>query len=442
VSKGTRFICQECGYSQVGWAGRCPNCNTWGSLVERQASTETKEKTGLVKKPKPLNQVSADLSERLSTGISEFDRVLGGGFVQGQVILVAGEPGIGKSTLLLQTASNLAQKGFSVGYVCGEESPPQIKLRAQRLGIEGDKLYMIDDSNVGNIIKAAKFLKERRKKETLILVIDSVQTLNQDTSEAMAGSVFQIRESTSNLIRLAKKENISIFMVGHVTKEGLIAGPSYLMHMVDTLIWLEGDRYLTTRILRSIKNRFGPTDEVGIFEMGSRGLIGVSEPENIFLTQLNKNLPGSVIACVFQGTRPILVEIQSLVVPTKLAFPKRVSQGIEMGRLEMLLAVLIGRCGIPFFDFDCFVNVTGGISLKGDPSADLAVCLSLASSFYKRNFKETPVAIGEVGLLGDIRKVSAEEKRLKEAKRLGFKLVITRRDSQFVSGLIKRYLSV
>lgn len=427
----SQFVCQQCGYSQVGWAGKCPNCSSWGSLVETVIREESKkEKRGssnIASKSIAFSSIPAGSIKRISTKITELDRVLGGGLVPGQVVLLAGEPGIGKSTILLQ----LAEKIGNALYVSGEESGRQVKIRAERLGVKSKSLRFLESTDVDGIIDSID--------TPSLIVVDSIQTMSTDDLSGLAGSVGQVRECAFRLLKEAKKRNIPLFLVGHVTKEGSVAGPAVLSHIVDTILWFEGEKTLTLRLLRSVKNRFGPTDEVGIFEMEDKGLISVGDAEKIFLTKGRKEVPGSVISSIMQGTRPLLVEIQSLVVPTRMAFPKRVAQGIPNSRLELLLAVLIRRCGLPLYEYDCFVNVAGGIKVM-EPASDLAICLSIASAFFEKAIPKTAIAIGEVGLLGEIREVVAEEKRIREAKRLGFIQPVTSRGFRYLSEAVKKYL--
>ncbi|OGM81240.1 DNA repair protein RadA [Candidatus Woesebacteria bacterium RIFOXYB1_FULL_40_26] len=452
----SQYICQQCGYSQVGWAGKCPNCGSWGSLVETVISPSLslrKNKNGKsisqsTSKPISLSSISSKKTARITTSISELDRVLGGGLVAGQVVLIAGEPGIGKSTLLLQLSDMLAAsykpstraqaEGLpaTVLYVCGEESASQIAVRAQRLGIRNKSIQLLEETDVDSVTETIDTFKGQSLQG---IVVDSIQTMTTSDLSGMAGSVGQVRECTFRLTNLAKKINVPLFIVGHVTKEGTVAGPAVLAHIVDTVLWFEGDKSLTLRILRAVKNRFGPTDEVGIFEMEDKGLICLSDPEKVFITHLRKEVAGKVVSCIQEGTRPILVEIQSLIVPTKLAFPRRIAQGIDSKRFELLLAVLTRRCGLPLYEYDVFVNVTGGISVR-EPSCDLAVCLSVASSFLDKPLRSDSVVVGEVGLLGEIREVVGEEKRIKESKRLGFKNPITHKEVKYVSEAIKRYI--
>lgn len=389
--------------------------------------------------PISLASVSSKKTTRLSTKISELDRVLGGGIVPGQVVLMAGEPGIGKSTLLLQVADMLG----NCLYVSGEESVTQIALRAKRLGIgktaSGRKkktIKVMEETDITSVIDTIASEKVPPKS----VIIDSIQTMATGDLSGMAGSVGQVRASAYRLIRLAKSTNIPIFVVGHVTKKGAVAGPAVLMHLVDTVLWFEGDKNLTFRLLRAVKNRFGPTDEVGIFSMKNTGLKSITNPAKLFISGGKKRASGSVITCLMQGTRPVLVEIQALVVPTKMAFPKRIAQGIDVKRFELLLAVLSRRCGIPLYEHDCYLNVVGGVLIRQDPSSDLAVCLALASAFYNKPVDSGHFALGEVGLLAEVREVFAQEKRVKEAKRLGYSKPITNKESRYLQGAIRTFV--
>ena len=429
----SQYVCQQCGYAQVGWAGKCPNCGSWGSLVETVTSEPRsgKNKTTRLSAAKPVNlsSISSSKTARISTRISELDRVLGGGLVPGQVILIAGEPGIGKSTLLLQLADKLGK----VFYVSGEESAGQIALRGRRLGIKNKAVQLLEETDVDAVIETID--------QPTAVIIDSIQTFYTNDLTGLPGSVGQVRECASRLLRLAKQRNIPLFMVGHVTKEGTVAGPAVLAHIVDTVLWFEGEKSLSLRLLRAVKNRFGPTDEVGIFSMEEKGLIPQDNAEKIFLSKKGKTgIPGSVISSILNGTRPMLVEIQSLVVPTKMAFPKRTAQGVDARRLEMLLAVLIRRVGMPLYEYDVFVNVAGGISVR-EPACDLAICLSIASAFYDKAVSPKVVAVGEVGLLGEVREVVAEVKRVREARRLGFGLPVTQAKYKYVSQAVKGLLA-
>ncbi|MBU0998009.1 DNA repair protein RadA [Patescibacteria group bacterium] len=431
----SQYVCQQCGYSQVGWAGKCPNCDTWGSLVETVIESKSSSKrergtsSGQAKKITSLASVNLSKTPRLSTKISELDRVLGGGLVPGQVVLLAGEPGIGKSTLLLQLANSLG----NFIYVSGEESAQQIKIRAKRLGINKD-VSLIEETNLENILETIKAAEKPNG-----VIIDSIQTMQTSDLSGLAGSVGQVRECSFRYLKYAKGNNVPVFLVGHVTKVGTVAGPAVLSHIVDTVLWFEGDKATPLRLLRAVKNRFGATDEVGIFEMQEKGLISLVNAEKIFLSKTRKQIAGTVVSSIMQGSRPILVEVESLVVPTKMAFPKKIAQGIDSRRLELLLAVLIRRCSLPLYEYDCFVNIAGGIKVM-EPASDLAVCLSIASAFLDKPLLKGSIAIGEVGLSGEIREVVAQEKRVKEAKRQGFNIPITNKQVKYLSQAIKNYL--
>lgn len=431
------FVCQQCGNEFGKWHGKCPMCGEWGSLVETilgpKASKGQSRTSKNVSKPIKLSSVKAKSLTRISTKIPELDRVLGGGIVPGQVILIAGEPGIGKSTILLQLADNMG----NVLYATGEESTTQTKIRANRLGIDSKQISVMEETDIDLILQTIDTFKGDSLKG---VVIDSIQTMSTSDLTGMAGSVGQVKECASRLVRLAKSKNVPIFVVGHVTKEGSVAGPKLLSHIVDTVLWFEGDNSHSFRLIRAVKNRFGPTDEVGVFSMQDKGLISVSNPEKIFLSQGLKKVSGNVATCSMKGTRPILTEIQSLVVPSKLAFPKRIAQGIDTRKLELLLAVLTRRCGLELYEYDCFVNVAGGMNVRSDPSSDLAVCLSVASAYLDKPVAKNTVAVGEVGLLGDIREVAMQDKRIKEAKRLGYNSIISSREVKYLQEAIKSYL--
>ena len=431
MSLHSKYVCQQCGYESTGWLGKCPECGTWNSLVETVVEVNSKSQRvphGQVSvgqaKIINLSDIKQSATKRISTKISELDRVLGGGLVQGQVVLVAGEPGIGKSTLLLQLSNNLGR----VLYVCGEESVNQIKVRADRLEVKRSGIDLLENTDVDSVIDAIK--------SPLAIIVDSIQTMTTSDLSGMAGSVGQVRECAFRLLKAAKEKNIPLFLVGHVTKEGTVAGPAVLAHIVDTVLWFEGDKTLTTRVLRAVKNRFGPTDEVGVFQMEDKGLIPVDNIEKAFLEKNQKAVSGSVVTSVMQGTRPLLVEIQALVVPTKLVIPRRVAQGIDSRRLELLLAVLTRRCGLPLYEHDVFVNVAGGLKIT-EPASDLAICLAVASSYFDKPISGKTIAVGEVGLLGEIREVVAQDKRIKEAKRMGFTLPISSKEAKFVGQAIK-----
>jgi DNA repair protein RadA/Sms len=435
MSLHSKYVCQQCGYESTGWLGKCPECGTWNSLVETvtestksPSKSSNRHQTSNVQIQK-LSDIKSSATKRISTKISELDRVLGGGLVPGQVVLIAGEPGIGKSTLLLQLSNNLG----NILYVCGEESANQIAIRAKRLGVTSKNIQLLEDTDADSIINTIDIFKGESLQG---VIVDSIQTMTTGDLSGMAGSVGQVRECAFRLLKAAKGKNIPLFLVGHVTKEGTVAGPAVLAHIVDTVLWFEGDKTLTTRVLRAVKNRFGPTDEVGVFQMEDKGLIPVGNIEKAFLEKGIKNVSGSVVTSVMQGTRPLLVEIQALVVPTKLAIPRRVAQGIDSRRLELLLAVLTRRCGLPVYDYDVFVNVAGGLKVT-EPASDLAIVLAVASSYFDKPISSKTIAVGEVGLLGEIREVVAEEKRLKEAKRMGFTIPISSKEFKFVGQAIK-----
>lgn len=435
------YVCQQCSYESPRWFGKCPECGTWNTAVETMVE-KSKSKAGLKKggqssgnKAIRLSEVTHTQTKRVLTENSELDRVLGGGLVPGQVVLIAGEPGIGKSTLLLQVADKLSKSKTSILYVSGEESVGQIAIRAKRLGIGNKNIQLLESTDIDDIVGQVDM--EEKTQDLSCVIVDSIQTMQTADLSGMAGSVGQVRECAYRLVKLAKSENIPVFIVGHVTKEGSIAGPSVLMHIVDTVLWFEGDKTLSVRLLRAVKNRFGPTDEVGIFSMGDMGLLPETHPEKLFLADIKKTVPGSVVTCVMNGTRPLLVEIQSLIVSSKLAIPRRVAQGIDSKKLELLLAVLSRRCGLSIYESDVYVSVMGGINIKNDPSVDLAVCLSLASAFYNKTVYRKTVVFGEVGLLGEIREVALQEKRVKEAKRLGYSGFVTSTKHDFLYKAIK-----
>lgn len=432
MSLHSKYICQQCGYESAGWMGKCPECGTWNSLVETVVDTPSKSggkssgKNSVLRNIKTikLSDIKSSSIKRVSTNISELDRVLGGGIVPGQAILIAGEPGIGKSTLLTQLAASLS----NILYVCGEESASQVKVRADRLGVAKTNIELLEDTDVDDVIDQISVSGGIYS----AIIVDSIQTMSTSDLSGMAGSVGQVRECAFRLLREAKRLNIPLFLVGHVTKEGTVAGPAVLAHIVDTVLWFEGDKTLTTRVLRAVKNRFGPTDEVGVFEMNDQGLKPIDDIEKAFLEKNQKAVSGSIVTSVMQGTRPILVEIQALVVPTKLAIPRRVVQGIDSRRLELLLAVLTRRCGLPLYDSDVFVNVAGGFKVV-EPATDLAICLAVASAFFDKPISGNTIAVGEIGLLGEVREVVAEGKRLKEAKRLGFTKSISSKEFKYLN---------
>lgn len=426
----TKFICQQCGAESPKWMGRCPNCGEWNSMVETRLETpEEVERIISRSKPQKLSEIKSKAQVRVKSGIEEFDLVLGNGIVPGSVILVAGEPGIGKSTLMLQLADRMA----SVLYVSGEESIQQIKIRAQRLGLESQDVLFLTETNIESICGQIEELKPK------LVIVDSIQTCWTSELTGAAGSVGQVRESAAKLLKLAKQEGIPVFLVGHVTKTGTIAGPKVLEHMVDTVISLEGERFSGARLLRATKNRFGATDEVGVFEMTDRGLSEVTNPSRLFLKQRVKKVPGSVVVATLEGTRPVLVEIQALVVPTTLVVPRRISQGIDNRRLQLITAVLTKQLRIPLSTFDVYVNVAGGIRVE-EPGCDLGVALAIVSSFKNIALNLKLVVFGEIGLLGEIRLVSQGEKRIKEAKKLGFSLIVSPQQFTSLDLLVKKLL--
>jgi DNA repair protein RadA/Sms len=416
------FVCQECGYESPKYLGKCPECGLWNSLKEFKVARLSKsEKTfgstsRIESAPQLISDVNQEKKDRILTGISELDTVLGGGIVLGSVTLLAGDPGIGKSTLLLQVALRLSKKQ-NVLYVSGEESESQVKMRATRVSsdLKNHQLFLISNTDPDSIVSLIESTKPA------FVIIDSIQTMASENLEGLSGSVGQIRYSTTQFIRAAKTLNIPVILVGHVTKEGMVAGPMTLSHMVDTVLFLEGEKNTGTRILRSLKNRFGPVDEVGIFSMQGEGMIEVKNPENLFINE-NKSA-GSVLTITLEGTRAFLVEIQALVVYSKLPMPRRVASGIDYKRLELLLAVLQKHGRMPLDQMDVFVNVAGGFKLS-DPAADLAIVLAIFSSF-KNIFLSKTVAAAEVGLLGELRMPILLDKRIKEAKKLGFTKILT-----------------
>lgn len=418
----TKYVCQQCGYETARYMGKCPECGNWESFVEEKSIPEPIQKNSRIVldtlPPTPINEIVVGQEIRISTNISEFDRVLGGGLVQGSLVLIAGDPGIGKSTILLQSSGELCQQNKKVLYVSAEESASQIKLRADRLNISHKNLFIYPQTNFESI--KAQILKERPD----VVVVDSIQAIYSSEIQSSAGSVSQIRECCNALMQLAKQENITIIVIGHVTKEGNIAGPKVLEHMVDTVIQFEGDKYKSYRILRAVKNRFGNTSEVGIFEMGEHGLTEVINPSELFLKEYNQSqATGSVIIVTNEGTRPMLVEIQALVGTTPYPTPRRVTNGVDLSRVLQILAVLEKRVGLNLSKQDVYVNVIGGIDIQ-EPAADLGVALAIATCARDVVIDAHTAIIGEVGLSGEIRAVNNIEKRIKEVQKLGFKKII------------------
>lgn len=415
----TIFSCQKCGYQAPKWLGKCPDCNSWNSFAEEdftQSSASAKERPSLYKEgPVLLRDVEIKDASRIKTGISELDRVLGGGIIPGSVVLIGGDPGIGKSTISLQVSAELTKSKIKVLYISGEESVAQTKLRAKRLGqIDSDNLYIVNQTDLSLIVEYINKIKPQ------VVVIDSIQVVFEPSVGSAAGSVTQVRESAGILTQLAKTKDITLFIIGHVTKEGTLAGPRVLEHIVDTVLYFEGDRFSTYRILRAVKNRFGSTNEIGVFQMGSAGLAEVKNPSEIFLSEKPEDVCGSVVTAVLEGTRPLLVEIQSLVSHSSFGYARRRSQGFDFNRLSLLVAVLEKRIGLHLEAEDIFVNVAGGVKVE-DPAADLAVAVSVASGFRDIVVMPQTVVIGEVGLAGEIRSVSQINLRINEAEKLGFK---------------------
>ncbi len=418
------FFCNECGHESSKWLGQCPACKAWNTFVEeridkRAGSTSAGVKAALAEENQPvaLNSISLDEEDRIVTGIPELDRVLGGGIVPGSLTLVGGDPGIGKSTLLLQVCRQLAQDSHEVLYISGEESLKQIKLRANRIGDMNEHIKLLCETNLENIVAVVGHCKPE------VVIIDSIQTMYSENLDATPGSVSQVREATSILMRMAKEKSVSVFIVGHVTKEGTVAGPRVLEHMVDTVLYFEGDRHASYRILRGVKNRFGSTNEIGVFEMKTEGLVEVPNPSEYMLSGRPEDASGVVVSCALEGTRPILIEIQALVSRTNFGFPRRQSAGSDMNRLNLLMAVLEKRLGLKIGDCDAYVNIAGGMKIV-EPAVDLAIVLAIISSFRNKAMDDDIVAFGEVGLSGEVRAVSAAENRVNEAKKLGFKKCI------------------
>src|SRR5256712_3248827 len=412
------FLCQQCGFQSPKWIGRCPSCDGWNSFVEERVVAPSKGR-GLARAPRApiaLGDVPADAEERLQTGIAEFDRVLGGGIVQGSCVLLGGDPGIGKSSLLMQASAALASKG-TVLYVSGEESAAQVKLRARRFGIAGDGILLLAETDLASIIEAI------RRTRPLFVVVDSIQTMSSDAIAAAAGGVSQLRECTARLLEVAKGDDVPIFLVGHVTKEGNVAGPRVLEHIVDAVLYLEGERFHAFRVLRATKNRFGSTDEVGVFEMGENGLREVMNPSEVFLEERSRGVAGSVVVPTIEGTRPLLVEVQALVTPTSFGLPRRTVNGVDPQRIALLLAVLTKRAGLSSGSHDVYVNLVGGLRIR-EPATDLGVPVAIASALSDRPADRRTDFLGELGLGGELRRVQRLAARLKEAERLGFERAI------------------
>ncbi|MBQ7926441.1 MAG: DNA repair protein RadA [Lachnospiraceae bacterium] len=418
------FFCQNCGYESSKWLGQCPGCKEWNTLVEEQVSkSDLKSGGGVTRRssaqaqPSVLSDIAITEEEKQVTGIAELDRVLGGGIVAGSLVLVGGDPGIGKSTLLLQVCQRLAAMDKKVLYISGEESQVQIKMRADRLGDFSSQMLLLCETNLDVIGEVIRNVKPQ------VVVIDSIQTMYNENVSAAPGSVSQVRETTGTLLQLAKGLGVSIFIVGHVTKEGTVAGPRVLEHMVDTVLYFEGDRHASYRILRGVKNRFGSTNEIGVFEMREQGLIEVQNPSEYMLSGRPHHASGSVVVCTMEGTRPLLIEIQALVCHSNFGIPRRQTTGTDFNRVNLLMAVLEKRCGLSLSGCDAYVNITGGMKIV-EPAVDLGIVMAILSSF--RNFPLDPhlLAFGEVGLSGEVRAVSMSRQRVQEAKKLGFHTVI------------------
>ncbi len=416
--KSTVFFCQNCGFESAKWMGQCPGCREWNTFVEEQVSTAALKKSGTQgstarQKPAVLSEITMEKEDRISTGMQELDRVLGGGVVAGSLTLVGGDPGIGKSTLLLQVCRNFSEAGAKVLYISGEESLKQIKMRAERIGSFNDNLLLLCETNLSLIEDTIRSQKPQ------IVIIDSIQTMYSEDVSAAPGSVSQVRESTALFLQLAKGLGVSIFIVGHVTKEGTVAGPRVLEHMVDTVLYFEGDRYASYRILRSVKNRFGSTNEIGVFEMREEGLTEVRNPSEYMLSGRPKDACGCVVACTVEGTRPLMVEMQALVCHSNFGIPRRQATGVDFNRVNLLMAVLEKRLGLQMSGCDAYVNLAGGIRIQ-EPAVDLGMVMAIVSSFKNRPVDESTVVFGEVGLSGEVRAVSLAEQRLQEAVKLGF----------------------
>ena len=411
------YICKECGYESAKWYGKCPSCGEWNTMEEHVPAAQVKGKTSTTHRAAPstvkkLSEINSDIEKRILTGVNEFDRVLGGGIVEGSLVLLSGDPGIGKSTILLQICEPLG-KNKSVLYISGEESARQIKLRANRLGVTTDNLFVLAQTDVLSIIETIKVEKPD------LVIIDSIQTMVIDGVSSTAGSVTQVRESTNLFMHLAKSLGIPIFIVGHVNKDGAIAGPKVLEHIVDTVLYFEGERNYSYRILRSVKNRFGSTNEIGVFEMTQGGLKEVENPSLLMLSGRPKNSSGTCVACTMEGSRPILAEVQGLVTASGFGTPRRMSTGFDYNRMSMLIAVLEKRAGYFFNGMDAYLNVVGGLKLY-EPAADLSVAMALISSLKDKVINDDALAFGEIGLAGEIRAVNNCEQRIAEAVRLGF----------------------
>lgn len=421
MAKGKKsvFFCQNCGHEENKWLGQCPMCKEWNTFVEENISVSKNSTVKLAKEAEvvALKNIATDNEERIYTQITELDRVLGGGIVPGSLVLVGGDPGIGKSTLLLQVCQRLCENKKQVLYISGEESLKQIKLRANRMGEFKEDLYLLCETN----LEVIRNIIENRKPD--VVVIDSIQTMYSEEVASAPGSVSQVRESTNVFMQLAKGLGISIFIVGHVTKEGTVAGPRVLEHMVDTVLYFEGDRHASYRILRGVKNRFGSTNEIGVFEMRQNGLVEVENPSEFMLNGKPEHASGSVVACSIEGTRPILIEIQALVCNSNFGMPRRTAAGTDYNRVNLLMAVLEKRLGLHLSNYDAYVNIAGGVKMN-EPAIDLGIVMAIVSSYKNHPIDEKTIVFGEVGLSGEVRAVSMPEQRVAEAKKLGFETCI------------------
>ena len=415
----TIFVCNECGYESAKWMGKCPACNSWNTFFEEKLSTKVesgKREKKIQEAPKPLNSFVGQDAQRTSTGYAELDRVLGGGLVKGSLVLVGGEPGIGKSTLILQLCDKVKGEG-KVLYVSGEESAEQIKLRADRLNIKNDDILFLGEPDIDIIDQNIEELNPK------LVIIDSMQTMYSEDISSAPGSVSQVREITSRIMKICKSRKITTIIIGHVTKDGNIAGPRVLEHMVDTVLYIEGERYFSYRMIRGVKNRFGSTNEVGMFEMQEKGMVEITNPSSILISEREDNPSGSVVVATVEGTRPLLVELQALVTQSVFGLPRRTANGIDYNRLTLLVAVMEKKAGFMLGNQDVYLNVVGGLKVN-EPALDLGIILATASSFKNVSIPKGVIALGEVGLTGEVRTINMMEKRLKEAERLGFKKCI------------------
>ena len=415
----TVFVCNECGYESAKWMGKCPACNSWNTFVEEKISTKIengKKEKKVQEAPKPLNSYIGQDAKRISTGYDELDRVLGGGLVKGSLVLVGGEPGIGKSTLILQICNKIKGEG-KVLYVSGEESAEQIKLRADRLDINNDDILFLGETDIDIIDENIEELNPK------LVIIDSMQTMYSEEISSAPGSVSQVREITSRIMKICKSKKITTIIIGHVTKDGNIAGPRVLEHMVDTVLYIEGERYFSYRMVRGVKNRFGSTNEVGMFEMQEKGMVEITNPSSILISEREENPSGSIIVATIEGTRPLLVELQALVTQSVFGLPRRTANGIDYNRLTLLVAVMEKKANFMLGNQDVYLNVVGGLKLN-EPALDLGIILATASSFKNISIPKDVIVFGEVGLTGEVRTINMVEKRLKEAERLGFKRCI------------------